>query len=116
MSSLIREVFGEDAFVRAVDKFLDGFEGSTIIFDGPRKVNLIRKIEERTEAKIIFIDAIPEIRYEGIIERSEKQNESTLSYEQFLEQENLKTEGEMEEIRALADIVVENNGEREEFF
>ncbi len=116
MSSLIRELFGEDAFVRAVDKFLDRFEGNTIIFDGPRKVNLIRKIQERTEAKIIFVDTSPEKRYERILKRSEKDNESCLSYEQFLEQENLQTEREMDEIIALANILLENNGTREEFF
>lgn len=77
---------------------------------------MIEKITELTDAMIIYIESSPEKRYERIRTRWEKHDEGSLTLEQFLEHEELTTEKELETIRDMADIVIENMGTKEELF
>ncbi len=79
-------------------------------------MNVIEKIMELTDAMIIYIEASDEKRYERIQTRWEKLDEGSLTLEQFLEQEELNTEKELETIRNMADIIIENIGTKEELF
>lgn len=116
MSWLLRSTFWEDIFLRAIERFIANSHDTILIFDWPRKVNVIEKIQELTESTLIYIDTPPKIRYERIHMRWEKHDEISLTFEQFLEQEGLTTEKELEEIRKMADIVIENMGKKEELF
>ena len=116
MSWLLRSTFWEDIFLRAVERFIENSPDQILIFDWPRKVNMIEKITELTDAMIIYIESSPEKRYERIRTRWEKHDEGSLTLEQFLEHEELTTEKELETIRDMADIVIENMGTKEELF
>ena len=65
---------------------------------------------------IIWIDAKPEIRYLRMISRWEKSSEDILSYEEFCKQESWEAEFTLENLRDMADIVIENNDSREDFY
>lgn len=116
MSWLLRSTFWEDIFLRAVERFIENSPDHILIFDWPRRVNVIEKIMELTDAMIIYIEASDEKRYERIQTRWEKLDEGSLTLEQFLEQEELNTEKELETIRNMADIIIENIGTKEELF
>ena len=116
MSWLLRSTFWEDIFSRAVEKFIENSPNAILIFDWPRKVSVIEKIMELTKTTIIYIETSPEKRYERIRARSEKHDEASLTFEQFLKQEDLTTEKELKTIRSMADIVIENTGKKEELF
>jgi dephospho-CoA kinase len=85
-----------------------------IIFDGPRKMNMIEAIKKLTDAYIIYIESAPDLRYARIKNRDEKSGESLLTYEKFLENDRQKNESELLDIRATADIIIENNGTLED--
>ncbi len=116
MSWLLRSTFWGDIFSRAVELFIENSPDTIVIFDWPRRVSVIEKIQELTESKLIYIDAPVQIRYDRIVWRSAKHDESLLTFEQFLEHEDLNTEKELDSIREIADIIIENNGTREGLF
>ena len=63
-----------------------------------------------------YIDTDTPIRYERIVSRWEKQDEQNMTYEQFLQDEELETENEQNELRKIADFVIDNNSTKENFF
>ncbi len=76
----------------------------------------MKKIQELTESTLIYINTPPHLRYERSTLRSEKHDEASLTFEQFLEQEEFTPENELEIIQSFADVRIENNGTREELF
>ncbi len=116
MSWLLRSTFWEDIFLRAIEQYIEKSNDTIIIFDWPRKVNVIEKIMELTDAMLIYIDTPPDIRFERIRMRWEKHDEISLTLDEFLEQEELTTEKELGTICDMTDIVIENTGTEEELF
>ncbi len=113
---VLRNRFTQDIYVYAAKEFIDKNTGTFIIFDGIRKIHFIQKLREYIPCTLVYIDALTQLRYERMTERWDKSWESEMSYEQFLSDENLESEKENNAIRELADIVIENNGTKEELF
>jgi len=114
ISSLIRSLFWENIFAEMAVKFRRENTKNIIIFDGVRRKNVIHTLKEEGNCIVIFIDTKTPIRYERIIKRGEKHNEASLGFEEFLEEEKLKSEVEIDSIKDIADIVIENNGTEQE--
>ena len=64
---------------------------------------------EYTQARVIFIEVSPQIRYERAVLRSEK-GESALSYDEFLSQDSLHTDIELPYVRTRATHIINNDG------
>lgn len=114
MSASLRYIFWEDIFIRAVERYIDTYTGMSIIFDGPRRVDMIQAIQKLTDATIIYIDAPPEIRYTRVSIRDDKIDERGVTYEQFQDRDTEKNERELPFIRDIADSIIENTGTLEE--
>ena len=114
LSQLLRQSFWEDIYARAVTLFLAEKHSWTFIFDWPRRLSVIDVIENFSDSKIIWIETSPRIRYERMLQRWEKAHEDIMSYETFLELEGNPSERELTSIRDRADIIIENDGTREE--
>ena len=114
LSELLRQSFWEDIYARAVALFLAEKDSWTFIFDWPRRLSVIETIRGYGITQIIWIETPVMTRYERIRIREEKFGESTLSYEAFLSQEDDPAERELESIRDRADIIIENDGTRDE--
>ena len=110
LSELLRQSFWEDIYARAVALFLAEKDSWTFIFDWPRRLSVIETIRGYGITQIIWIETPVMTRYERIRLREEKFGESTLSYEEFLSQED----DQLTSIRDRADIIIENDGTREE--
>jgi dephospho-CoA kinase len=67
-----------------VKEFIDHQDHGVIIFDGLRDTMVIDEICRLTQAKVIFIEVLPQIRYERVLKRGEKAGEHLLSCEAFL--------------------------------
>ncbi len=114
ISEMLRRYFWEDIYAHAVGKYLRENNSGTIIFDGPRRESVIDAIENLSDSQIIWIETSPRIRYERMRGRGEKDSEALMSYEVFQGHEGNASEQELDAIRERADIVIENDGTREE--
>lgn len=115
MMHVLRDTFTQDIYVFAAYEFIEKYNDKQIIMDGIRKISFIRKIKERYECKVIYIESDNQTRWNRIKNRGEKDNESEMSFEEFLKEDSLKSEKELDEIRLMADIIIENNGSKESF-
>ncbi len=66
--------------------------------------------------KIIYIDTDIKTRYDRLIQRNEKPDDRTKTYEQFLADEQRPTELSIDEVAREANYVITNNGTLEELY
>jgi dephospho-CoA kinase len=116
MMHTLRANFSQDIYVFAAYEFIENCTDNQIIIDGIRKIHFIKKLQEMYDCKVIFIDSTDSNRWQRIKDRWEKHNESSMSFDQFLIEDWLASEQEIEEIRSIADSMIENNWNKEEFY
>ena len=109
----LRESLGDDVIVKAFEQDLKNETADIVIIDGIRywnEVELLRKFEPNI---LIYVTAPAEARYERCKSRGEK-GESSISFEEFTQNENRETERFVSEIGEKADHKLENTGTLEE--
>jgi len=108
----IRKTFGEHVLVNAlydrVQKSLSSFN----VVNGIRMDEL--EIVKSWGAKIIYITAPAEIRFQRYLARKEKADDAVMTLEQFIEHDKGPTELLIPQLGAKADFKVENTGTLEE--
>lgn len=67
-------------------------------------------LREISDCTVIFLETNTESRYERILKRGEKQGETSLSFSEFLEEDNLPEEREIDSLKDLADVTINNDG------
>jgi len=112
----LRQSFGTQTVGRAVEKRLR---------DSPQELKVAQGIRFREEfdivrglgGKMVYITAPAEIRYQRAMQRKEKSDDQTQSFEQFLETEKIEpTEIGIPALGAQADFKIENKGTLEELY
>lgn len=107
--------FGEGSLTKALLEQIKGSDAEIIILDGIRwetDLNLLRKFKSN---KLIYITADIKLRFERLKKRGEKEEENTVSFNQFLEEEKAKNELLIAEFGKDADFKIENGGSLKEF-
>jgi dephospho-CoA kinase len=66
MMELLRELFGNDIYIRAAEQFIHKHPDRDIVFDGIRKVKFAEYLISHYDADLWYIDTPPELRYERI--------------------------------------------------
>ncbi len=119
LSTAVRKIFGENSLERAImarikralssDKF--------VVVEGIRRLVDITVLEcdESIDFKLVYVDAVPETRYQRHVLRNEKPGDSELSLGEFLHLGNAESEAQIRLLIPHADFVLHNNGTREEF-
>lgn len=114
------EVLGEGIVSRLVAKNLGKSTADIAIFDGVRwdtDVLALRELGEgeHAHASIVYITAGTKLRYERSRKRGEKPEESSATWERFLEQEKALTEVSIKDIgERSADFQITNDGTEDE--
>ncbi len=113
LASTLREHFGEDILLRALERKLDVEEDAEIVI-----VNGIRVKEEfdfikRRGGKIIYITASAKKRWKRVKNRKEKEDDS-VSFAKFLEMDSQKSEIQIKKLGRISDVIIKNEGTREE--
>ena len=101
--------FGEGCISKGMQEKISRHDG-IVIFDGirlPTDAPMVRSFKSNL---LIYVTAKSEIRFERRRSVKEKAGEETMTYEQFLIEENLETERHIPEIGKTADIRINNNG------
>jgi len=114
LGKVLREQYGNDILARAMSKKIQNIGNGFIILNGIRyweEFGMVKKID----GKNLYITADPKIRWQRINKRGEKVDDFS-SFDKFLEKEKAKTEILVPEIGKKADLKIENNGSRDEFY
>lgn len=112
----LRQMFGTQTVGEAVRKRLEKSDKELRVVQGIRfqeEFDIIRGLG----GKMIYITASPETRYNRAMNRQEKSDDQTQTFEQFLETETTEpTEVSIPELGAKADYKIDNNSSLEELY
>ncbi len=106
--------YGDTSLSDAVEKRIKEFSADVVTYDGilwPSDVEMIRRFPKSI---LVYITASPEVRYQRTLERKEKVGEGSMTFEQFMQEENVATETSIPTIAAQAEVRFENEGTKEE--
>ena len=80
-----------------------------VVVDGVRYLNEVEMIRSFKKNAIIYVDAPLKARYERCVARGTR-GESKITLEEFKKSEEKETEKSLDEIKDLADEVIDNTG------
>lgn len=107
--------FGEGTLTRAVQERIKKLSADIILLDGVRWMSDAELIRSFPKNYLIYITAPFKLRFERLKKRKQKSDEVTLTFKQFLYEENRKTELDIPKIAKKADFKIENNSTLLEF-
>jgi len=110
----LRESYGQDILAHALAEDIKKDDNHIIIVDGARRKADLQYLREMENFVLVFVEADLEKRYERLVGRSEKQDDQTKTFEKFKKDHELETEVSIEELRAAANIIIDNNGTMED--
>lgn len=110
----LRKVFGEHILVNALEQRVKRSMSSYRVVNGIRMDEL--DIVKKWGAKIIYITAPIELRFERYNNRREKADDAIMTMEEFIEQEKGPTELEIPELGKQAGYRIDNVGSLEELY
>ena len=114
MSEAIRSTFGEDTMAKVIAKDAESDQNNIIVVDGIRRMADIEYLSKLPNFVLIEIFAEPRTRYKRVIQRSEKADDKTKTFEQFMEDHKRSTEMSIPEVAGHATEHIDNNGTAEE--
>jgi dephospho-CoA kinase len=115
LGEMVRDSLGGDVIVNAFKKDLEKSKSEVVVIDGIRYPNEVEMLRSFKNNVLLFINAPSEVRYERVRGRGEK-GEGTITYEEFLENENRGTEKHLPEIMDAADYVIDNSNTVEDLY
>ncbi len=111
----LRQVFGTGVLGRALKKRVTGAKADLIVINGIRFQDELENTHE-LGAKIVYLTAPEDIRYQRFLIRQEKADDANQNLEQFRLQEQEPTEIGIPALGAQADIRIDNIGSLEELY
>ena len=108
----LRKIFGEHVLVNALEQRVKRSLSSYRVVNGIRMDEM--DVVKQWGAKIIYITAPFETRFERYKTRKEKTDDGQMSIEQFKAQESAPTELRIPELGKMADFRIDNTGSIEE--
>lgn len=109
----LRAVFGEHVLVNALEQRIKKSMAGFKIVNGIRMDEL--EVVKSWGAKIIYITAPTELRFERYKQRREKADDAEMNFEDFKKQELGPTEAAIPELGKKADFRIDNTGTLAEF-
>ena len=101
--------FGKGSVTAATSSRIEKTAGDIIVVEGVRWKTDATMIRSFKNSLLVYITALPKVRFERMKNRREKVGEENLSFEQFEREEKAATELEISEIGSGADFKIENN-------
>jgi dephospho-CoA kinase len=116
MAVCLKSLFGDKVLAYALAQSAKKSSKEFILFDGirqPEEAITLKKI--LPEFKFIYIQTSLEIRYQRMLKRFEKPEDSTQTFEEFKNSQTHKADIQISELKQLADYVVNNDSTLEDF-
>lgn len=115
LSTELRREQGEDVLSRMIADEVRGLEGNVVVH-GIRRESGIQHLQEMGGFYLIHVEAPSEVRYARLVARAENPGDVEKSWEQFQEEHRSEAESRVSELRALADFVIQNDGDIERLY
>lgn len=110
----LRKIFGNHVLVEALEQRVKRSLSSYRVVNGIRMDEL--EIVKEWGAKIIYVTAPLQLRFERYKNRREKADDAVMSFEEFAEQDKGPTELEIPDLGKRADFRIDNTGTLDEFY
>lgn len=109
MAIVMNEGFGLGTLSNAVRQRIETCAADVVLFDGVRWESDAELLKTFKNHKLIYVTASAETRYKRSVQRNEKADESTVTFEQFMKEEQAKTEIHIPKIGKTANYVIHND-------
>jgi dephospho-CoA kinase len=116
VSTVLRQLFGEDLLAKAIVKDLENCDSPIVILDGVRRMSDIEYVLKLENFSLISIDADQQTRYERLIKRNENEGDSKKSYDEFLNDHNKEADREVPIVMQQAKYSINNDGTFEDLY
>lgn len=116
ISTAVRQIFGDDIMSKTLAKDMAASDATMTITEGIRRPSDIVALKKLPGFMLVAITTDPKKRFERLHGRNEKPDDATKTWEQFLIDADHEAEQKVKEIMASADVVITNNGTKEELF
>jgi len=114
ISEMIRQTFGEDIMAKTMAKDVENDTNNIIVVSNARRPADIEYLSKLPNFVLVEISADPETRYRRLVNRSQKTDDSTKTFEQFMTDHQRSTELSILEVAKQATEKIDNNGSAEE--
>jgi len=116
LSTMLRKTFGEDLLAKIVFHDTQGDDKDIVVIDGVRRIEDIIHLKTLPHFKLIFIETDMRKRYERMRCRKENFNDEVKTFEEFQKEQAQESESQIENLKTIADQVVDNSGSVEELY
>lgn len=117
ISVVLRQEFGNDLLAKAMaEDIKKDTEHDFIVVESIRREEDIAHLKELPGFHLLSIKADMKLRYERITKRTEKQDDTTKTYEEFVKDHERETEKSIVPLLDKAEYIIDNNGSVEEFY
>lgn len=110
ISEIMRAEFGEDLLAKAMAKDVQKDDSPIVVVDGVRRLADIEYLKQLPGFVLVEVTAEAETRYQRLTQRTEKSDDASKTFEQFLADEERSTEQSILEVLQHADYTIDNNG------
>ena len=110
MSTLLRQVFGEDILANVMAQDIKNDDHHFIVIDGIRRLADIKYLREIPGFFLVSVEASEELRHQRVIERNENPGDDKKTFADFLKDQEAESESEIPNTMAAADYVIKNDG------
>jgi len=109
-SAMIRETFGQDIMSRVIAE--DARTATTnVVIDGIRRIEDISHLRDLNDFLLVYIEVDERTRYERLVARNENKGDATKTFEEFQAEQRIEADSRIKELRSVANVVMNNNGE-----
>lgn len=117
LAEALRAYFGENILSRTlVADAENDADAEIIVFDGIRKVAELEFLKTSPSFRFIFVDAEMQKRYERLVKRGEKSDDTGKTMEQFMKDHEHAADNVIPKLREYADVVIDNNGTLDDLY
>lgn len=109
----LRTYYGQDILAHALAEDIKNDNNKIIIVDGIRREADLKYLKEMKGFVLVYVKTDLEKRYERLVGRDEKQDDKMKTFEEFKKDHELETEVSIRDLKSIADIVIDNNGDVE---
>lgn len=115
ISTSLRKEFGEDLLAKVILVEAKDATRDVVVVDGVRRREDVKYLRELPNFVLCYITAPIRTRYERMVLRGEKADDTTKTFEEFEKDHHRETEIEIPELKSFAAEIVDNAGTLPEF-
>lgn len=116
LSTILRQNFSEDILSRVIAEDVKNAKAKIVITEGVRRPTDIKYLKDLPGYRLAYIETETKTRFERLKKRVEKPDDQEKTWEKFLAEENQEPEKKIDEMAAMAEYKIDNNGNLENLY